>query len=215
MTTPEWQVNPGRYISVTPGGAYFAVESREPDLYRRVLLSLMQTTVTPMLDESIACSLTGLPVNEAMDVLARLEAAQLIRGNAQAEELPQGQLDEILPGLLARLSDRGAALLTDLRRGFFLDYTGYTQRQAEALAVFASGMLAVYRKHSDVLSGELDMASRGLAIVDPAGNSELGVWPLFVGEDEFALIVPGLVQLSNQAFRQLVWLMVQRYGNHN
>lgn len=215
MTITDWEVIADRYVSVTPAGAYYAVESKEPDLYRQVLLNLLQINTTPRLDEAMACRLSGLAAPEAMQVFARLEAAQLVRGNAVPEDLPQGQLEAILPPLLARLSDRGNALLTDLQRGFFLDYTGYSQTQAEDLAVFASGLLRVYERHSGTLREDLGIASRGLAIVDPGGNSELGVWPLYVGDNEFALIVPGIVQLTHQAFRQVVWLLVQRYGNNN
>ena len=50
------------------------------------------------------------------------------------------------------------------------------------------------------------------ALVDMAGNSKVGFWPLFVGENRFVIALGGLPALQHPAMVELVWSLVNRYG---
>jgi len=44
------------------------------------------------------------------------------------------------------------------------------------------------------------------------GNSQVGFWPIFVGEHRFGLVIGGLPQLNQAALISLVWALMMRYG---
>ncbi|MCB1013508.1 MAG: hypothetical protein KDB10_00110, partial [Acidimicrobiales bacterium] len=50
------------------------------------------------------------------------------------------------------------------------------------------------------------------ALVDGAGNSQVGFWPLHIGEERFVLSVVGIPRLHQQAFTDLIWVLMLRYG---
>ena len=51
-----------------------------------------------------------------------------------------------------------------------------------------------------------------IRIVDMAGNSRVGFWPLFVGDHRFVLALGGLPALNHPALVELVWSLTVRYG---
>jgi hypothetical protein len=50
------------------------------------------------------------------------------------------------------------------------------------------------------------------ALVDAAGNGQVGFWPLFIGEQRFVLVVSDFPYLNQQALTTLVWALSIRYG---
>ena len=55
-------------------------------------------------------------------------------------------------------------------------------------------------------------ATGAWALVDMAGNSRVGFWPLFIGDHRFVLALGGLPALNHPALVELVWSLTFRYG---
>ena len=193
----------GRYASVTPAGCYHVVEGGAPTAARDALTALLRTAETPALD-----TLDGGVASE----LRGLVDAGLVALREEVERLPSGTIAELLPSVLPALSERGRVVLTESGQGFFLDYVGVGRDEAEEIAVLASGLRATADRSSVLLGDALDVHSRAFAVVDPAGNSEIGFWPLRVGDNEFTLTILGIPRFNSPQFRLLVWALVERYG---
>ena len=193
----------GRYASVTPAGCYHVVEGGAPTAAREALTALLRTAETPALD-----ALDGGVAGE----LRGLVDAGLVALREEVERLPSGTIAELLPSVLPALSERGRVVLTESGQGFFLDYVGVGREEAEEIAVLASGLRATADRSSVLLGDALDVHSRAFAVVDPAGNSEIGFWPLRIGDNEFTLTILGIPRFNSPQFRLLVWALVERYG---
>ena len=63
-----------------------------------------------------------------------------------------------------------------------------------------------------LLHGNMRLRSDGWGMVNAAGCSEVGFWPLYFGDDYFILIVSGMPRFNQEAFTTLVWALGVRYG---
>ena len=194
----------GRYASVTPAGCYHVVEGGAPTAAREALTARCcappRRRRSTRSDGGVASELRGL-----VD-------AGLVALREEVERLPSGTIAELLPSVLPALSERGRVVLTESGQGFFLDYVGVGREEAEEIAVLASGLRATADRSSVLLGDALDVHSRAFAVVDPAGNSEIGFWPLRIGDNEFTLTILGIPRFNSPQFRLLVWALVERYG---
>ena len=59
-------------------------------------------------------------------------------------------------------------------------------------------------------SGVMVLSPAAWAMVDAAGNSQIGVWPVFIGATRFALLVAGRPLFSKTAFVDLIRTLVRR-----
>jgi len=192
-----------RFASVTPAGCYHAIEGRETTPVRTALLALLGDGGTPALDT------LDVTVRSHLDALVAAGFVALVE---RAEILPPGNLAELLPSVLPALSERGRVVLTESRQGLFLDYVGVDGDEAEEVAVLASGLRATADRATKLLGDRLGVHSRAFGIVDPAGNSEIGFWPLHIGHNVFTLTILGIPRFNSPQFRLLVWALVERYG---
>ena len=64
-----------------------------------------------------------------------------------------------------------------------------------------------------LLHGNMRLRSDGWGMVNAAGCSEVGFWPLYFGDDYFILIVSGMPRFNQEAFTTLVWALGVRYGH--
>ena len=189
------------FLRTTPAGCYYAVEGGESTLERASLLALLRRPDTPSADDPAV-----------LGIAPRLVGAGFVERIDSPDALPDGALSERLPTLLPVLSDSGSAVLTETRQGLFLDYAGVSREEAEELAALAADLGSLSVRRATPLSERLGVRSRALAIVDPGGCSEVGFWPLHVADNVFTLTILGIPLLNNPAFRTLVWMLVERYG---
>jgi len=200
------------YMGVTPGGSFYTVQSDTNEFGRDFLHRLLTVDETPAFNLEIAQSLSGLnDETETLEFVHLLQDAGFIYGQQQQESAPDGNLEDLLPSLLQRLSDDGRAVLAE-GQGLYLGSSGFPHEAAEELAALSASLTAIYRRHKDVLKGNLGYRQRAWGLIDAAGNSEIGFWPLYIGQDRFTLIVGGMPQLNQPAFTQLVWALERRYG---
>ncbi len=212
MTDHVFSVQPEQNIQLTPAGSFYAIQSPESNTYRKVLLRLMQNKKSLLFSKELATRYTGLDTNKALEVIHNMEKAGFISASANSQLMPDQKMDTFLPQVLPQLSDQKRIILCDSSRGFFLDYNKFSLTEAEELAVLSSSLRALYEKNADLIENKLSIKQSAFGIIDPAGHSELGFWPLFIGNNIFSLVISGLPQFNSLAFKQLIWVLIQRYG---
>jgi hypothetical protein len=208
----EYQLITKLYIAVSPAGAYHAVSEASDDPSRKLLRALLRLKTTPPL------TLDGLQrwsdmedEHGSMELLYHAQNLGWVEGLEESRHAPAGALEDIVPDLLPVLSNSGKALLAD-GQGFYVSSQGFTHEAAEELSALSADIASLHDRHRGLLKHNLGMASSAWALIDAAGNSQVGFWPLFVGDQRFVLVVGGIPHFNQPALTQLVWALSTRYG---
>jgi hypothetical protein len=184
----------GLYLYPTPAGAYYAVCSNDADKPKQFLRQLLLQPVTPALNLENLSHLTGVADPEkCLELLYHCQKLNWVQGLTAPEEFPADLLENILPGLLSKMSESGKVLLADMQ-GFYLASHGFPHEVAEEL------------------SG-LGVASQAWGILDVFGNSQIGFWPLFVGKNRFVIVISGVPHFNQPEFVKLIWALSKRYAS--
>jgi hypothetical protein len=208
----EYILSENLYLSATPGGAYYAVQDNASEPGRNFLHQLLKEPQTPLFNADVACRLSGLNKKRALEFVHWLQEAGLISGHEQPEAAADATLEQALPELLRSLSDEGKAVLAE-SQGLYLGSAGFPHEAAEELAALSANLSEVYNRHKELLSGNLGYRQRAWGLVGASGNSEVGFWPVYIEQNRFTLIIEGVPQLNQPAFRNLIWALEIRYGN--
>lgn len=195
----------GNFLAVTPAGAFHAIASGGAQPARTLLLHLLAR------DSSLSDTEAGGLTADA-GLLARLLDIGWLARRPLAESAPLSSLESLLPELLPSLSDQGRALLAD-HQGLQIGYGGFGETEAQELAALSADALALARRCQVLLPELASRLPAAWALVDAAGNSQLGVWPLFLPQRVFALVIQGRPLFTRAAFPTLVWTLVRRYGD--
>ena len=207
----EYILHEELYMAPTPAGAYYCCASPQKNPGRDLLQHLLQLDETPRLSSARLVEWTGAGEKEAHRLLYHLESQSLIQGLERPRTCPSGSLEEVLPGLLPALSDDGKSLLAD-DQGFYVASSGFPHEAAEELAALSADLGILHRRHTQLLANNLGYRANAWTLGDAAGNSEIGFWPLFIGQQRFSLVIEGIPRLDRQAFTQLAWTLGVRYG---
>ncbi|SRR5690554_1537128 len=211
VTIGDMSLNASSYIDATPAGAFYAVQSADKDGPCKYLLFLLAQKQTPLFEQK---HLSYLHSDEqsAMQILYRMQQLGYIQLLDQAEEADQGPLEDVLPGLLAKLSQQGKALLAD-EQGLYLAMSGYAHESAEELSALSAGLHEVHERHQALLRNNIGIKSAAFGVVDAAGNSEIGFWPLYFSRTRFSLVIEGLPRFNSQEFTRIINYLAIRYSN--
>lgn len=207
------EIVPGQYLSLSPYGAYYLAGESGQNALRRILLAILAEAKSPELSLESACRWAGTDNAEAaLDALSRLQSMTMLQATAKPLAAPEGALEQILPPLLAALSASGQALLADAQQGFYLASAGFRHEVTEELAALSADIATLHDRHAGLLANNLRLSGSSWGLLDPAGASQLGVWPLYIGDHRFALAIAGQPRLAQPAFAQLVWALARRYA---
>lgn len=187
------------FLQPTPAGAYFAAAEQAQDRLRGFLRLLFAQPTTPGWRD------------EDDGFVQRLATIGWVQYLDAPRSALRGPLESVLPPLLQPLAASGCALLADAH-GFHLASTGFSQPQAEALAALSADLATLHLRHRRALNQELRLYGSAWSIPDAAGHSQLGFWPLYVGNHRFVLILAGVPHLNQPELVDAVWLLYQRYG---
>lgn len=200
-----------RYVYPTPGGAFHAVSTPNRTAAQRLLANLLSEPTTPLLTLAGLRSWSALDDDEnALDLLYRAQDMRWLQGLDTARDCPTGALEDLLPPLLAKLGSQGKAVLAD-RHGNCLSGAGYTHEVAGELSALSAELADLHEHRSGRLLNAVGINSGAWGLLDAAGGSRLGFWPLYIGHQRFALAIAGLPRLNQSAFVNLVWLLSLRY----
>jgi hypothetical protein len=134
-----------------------------------------------------------------------------VQGLDKERSYPSDPLEDILPGLLMKMSESDKVLLVD-DQGFYLAGHGFSHEAAEEMAVLSAELSIIYSRRTGVLMNSLGIASQSWALVDVFGNSQIGFWPFFIGINPFILIISGVPHFNQPEFVDLVWALFKRYA---
>lgn len=207
----EFKIVSGLYLAPTPAGAYDAVSGRPLDRSQRLVLNTMRGRESPALTAENLVRMSGLPEDEALAHLYRMQSLNLVQGLEAPRRLPDDNLETALPRVLADIAGANRALLAD-EQGFYLASHGFHHETAEELAGLSADIGSLHVRHQGLIAGNLSLRTAAWALINAGGNSEIGFWPLIVGETRFVLILTGLPHLNRPATVDLIWMLVQRYG---
>ena len=207
----DYELVSGIYLAPSPAGAYYAASSTAEDPSRRVLLGLMAMEASPALTLENLRGLTGLNAESSLELLYRMQSQHLIQGLGEPRQMIAGSLETVMPGILADLARRNKALLADAQ-GFYLASHGFHHETAEELAGLSADLGNLHQRHQGLISGNLALQTSAWALINAGGNSDIGFWPLYIGQHRFVLILTGLPNLNQAATVDLVWALTKRYG---
>lgn len=210
---PEYKLSDEFFIYPTPAGAYYAVVSGEKDNLRIFLLKLMQLPETPKLTEELIINISGLDKEESLELLYQLQSLGLVQGLKQPLLVSNAALENILPEMLKELSGDMKSLLTD-DQGFYMATYGFHHEAAEELAALAVELSKLQGRYSGLLKGNLNLQSAAFGLINTGGQSNIGFWPIFVGEQRFALVLGGIPYLNKNVIVELIWVLVNRYHSN-
>lgn len=201
-----------KYIMLTPAGAFAITNQEEGGAGFQLLLNILSEPTTPLLAVDTLKRLSGLEAGEALSLLAKLQSSALVQTLDEPISCSNEPLERLLPQLISALSDKQITLLAD-PQGFYMANSGFEQREGEELAAISATLATISKRHSKLFNDSLAVPSRAWALADPAGNSELGFWPLFVGQHRFSLVIAGKPCFNQTAFVELIWALTSRYAN--
>ncbi|MBK1674167.1 hypothetical protein CKO35_12805 [Ectothiorhodospira shaposhnikovii] len=200
------------YILPTPAGAFYSVAGPEQDAPRLLLRRMLSGEMSPRLSLPELMRWTGTgTAEEALEMLYYVQSLGWVEGFATARQAPQGALESVLPGLLAPLSDNGKVLLAD-PQGFHVASVGFNHETTVELSAASADLATLYERHSGLLRHNMGLGTGAWALVDAAGNSRVGFWPLHIADQRFVLVIVGVPRLNQQALTELVWALLKRYA---
>jgi hypothetical protein len=207
----EFKLIEGLYLYPTPAGAYHAISAMEPGKSRRFLHSLLQQQQTPPLNVEQLIKLMGSDDEQkALQLLHHCQKLGWVQGVDSVIESPQGALEDMLPDLLARISENGKVLLAD-EQGFYLASSGFPHEVAEELSALSAELATLHQRRSGLLINNMGISSHAWGIVDAFGNSQIGFWPVFVGSHRFVIAIAGMPHFNQAEFVTLIWALSIRY----
>ncbi len=200
------------YLSPTPAGAYYCMSGNEKEISRKILQSLLLLPSTQLINNETLEGMFSVPLDTSLQTLHHLEKLGWIEQRSTREIVPEGKLESILPDILTDLSGENKALLAD-SEGFYLSSAGYLHESAEEISALSADLVSLYERHKGLLKSNLKLASKNWGLLDAAGYSQLGFWPLQVGSEIFSLVISGQPRFQQQNYLRLAWILHTRYGN--
>ena len=202
-----------KYILPTPAGAYYCISSRETEPAKQFLQRLMTEKETMQLDaETLGHLFKDETINQ-QQLLQHIDKLKWLQGFDQTIQILPGTIEQALPDILQPLSSDGKALLAD-DQGLYLASTGFTHEAAEELSALSGDLSSLYVRHQGIIKGNLNIKSSAFSIVDAAGYSQLGFWPIYIGELMFVLVISGAPRFDQVAFVNLIWSLHKRYFDY-
>ncbi|MEQ1529190.1 MAG: hypothetical protein ABL925_07730 [Methylococcales bacterium] len=211
----QYLLNQDLYTYPTPAGAYYAVCSRDIDKSRQFLRNLLFQPRTPTLTIDNLQQLMGQQDQQkCLELLHHCQKLGWLQGLQQAQNYPDGALEEVLPDLLNSLSENGKVLLAD-QQGFYLASQGFPHEVAEELSALSAEIATIQERRSGLLLNNMGLGSHAWAVVDVFGNSQVGFWPLFIGNNRFVVAMSGIPHFNQPQFVSLAWALANRYATEN
>lgn len=208
----QFEIIDDQYLMPTPAGAFHAVASNGNDLARELIFRILDYSQSPVFKiEQVRKWIKTQTDEQALGLIYHMQTTGLIQGLSTPQHLPHGSLEEVLPDLIQQLSFDNKALLAD-SQGFYIANHGYTHEAAEELSALSADIGSMHKRHAGLLNHNLKLQSSAWAIVDASGNSQIGFWPLYIGEQRFVLAINGLPQFNQQAFIHMTWVLSKRYA---
>lgn len=208
------QLNTKLYAVPTPAGAFYATASETSSKQRDFLYQLIVHNHEQKISGALLKEWGGKEnIKSTVKIFYRLQQLGYITGTSeQPSSIPDGTLSDILTEMVAPLSINNKVVLSD-SNGLYMVSSGYPHEVAEQLAALSVDLYGLYERHQKLLLNNLNIVTKGMAMVAPDGYSQLGVWPIHIGHNIFFLILGGAPQMQDYAFTDLVKFLATKYKN--
>ena len=208
----KYKLNQDLYISPTPAGAYYCISGPEQNPSRQLLQGLFKQRSTPPFSlESIKKWFLATNNDKLLDLLYHAQNIGWIEGLDEPKEAPEETLEELFPQSLPSLSGSDKVLLAD-SHGFCISSHGFPHETAEELSGLSAELASLHERRQGVLENNLGLNTSAWGLVDAAGNSQAGFWPMYIGEQRFVLVIGGVPYLNQPELTTIVWALTTRYG---
>jgi len=202
------------YIYLTPAGCYYAVSTREKDSTRKFLQALLGKTKTPKLNiENLQELMANNDPDKCIALLHKCQQLGWVQGIKEEREAPSGPMENLLPELLGKISGDGKILLAD-DQGFYLASKGFPHEVAEEISALSAELYVIHERRAGLLMKNMGLHSHAWAVVNASGNSQLGFWPLFIGNTKFVIALSGIPHFKQNEFISLIWMLSVRYAKN-
>jgi len=202
------------YIYLTPAGCYYAVSAADKDPIRQFLLTLLGKDKTPLLNiENLQELMSIGDADKCIALLQKCQQLGWVQGMKEERKVPSGSMEELLPELLSKVSEEGKILIAD-DQGFYLACNGFPHEVAEEISALTAELAVIHERRAGLLIKNLGLHSHAWAIVNASGNSQLGFWPLYIGNTQFVIVLSGIPHFRQNEFVSLVWALSVRYANN-
>ncbi len=200
------------FLYPSPTGAYFATSDQEENKSRRFLQNLLREKQTPALTIPELIRLTELADEEkTLELLYHCQELGWIQGLKEPLTAPDESLEKYLSPLLPCFSSQEKVLLAD-EQGFYLACEGFSHEAAEELSALSAELAILHHRRAGLLKNNLGLNNQAWALVNVHGDSQLGFWPIFIGQYRFILVIAGIPYFNKAEFIDLVWALSIRYG---
>ncbi len=206
-------LNQDLFLYPTPAGAYFAVCSKAKDDARQFLNNILFQPATLTLTLENLQRLTGNDnPHTCYELLHHCQEMNWVQGLNAERQYPSDLLENILPDLLNPMSESGQVILADMQ-GFYLASHGFNHELAEELSALSAELATVHERRPASIMKAMGISSHAWAMIDVFGNSQIGFWPLFIGDNRFVLVISGVPHFNQPEFVELVWALSKRYAD--
>ena len=207
-----------RYLLPTPAGAFHAA-SVAPDLpgtrLRSFITALLQDEKTPRISKEGICRWSGIENEDAaLEFFWRMQELGWVQALDTPRAAPAGKIEDILGALLPNLTHGGKALLADAH-GFYLSSHRFSHEVAEELSALSADLASLHQRRSGSLNSNLGLSGGAWGLLDAAGQSQVGFWPIHAANARFVLIVSGMPTFNQPEMVDLVWVLHRRYTEFN
>lgn len=199
-----------QYVLPTPAGAYACIVSEGNEAAKLFMQQLMNGSESRLFDKQLLDKYLAVDAKEQEDILFHMQKLKWIQGFEKIQYAVSGAIEDVFPDILQKLSSEGKALLAD-DQGFYLAGAGFKHEACEELSALSGDLSSLYARHQGIVKKNLNINSAAFALVDAAGYSQLGFWPLYVGDLQFMLVISGVPRFDQNAFVNLIWSLHQRY----
>ncbi len=199
------------YLLPTPAGAFFAVSESTDSPLRRFLLALISRK-----------GKTAIAANELKEFSARDSSEDAREYVRELQEkgwlevlhgplnIPEYSMEYGLPRLLPALSEEGKVLLADTQ-GFGLFSHGFSADCAEELAALSADLANLHERRGAFLRNNLQLTGSAWALIGAGGHSQIGFWPLYIGNERLVLVIAGAPALNQPQLVDFVLLLHRRF----
>lgn len=207
----KYEVDHSKFLKVTSAGAYYCMASSENDFVREFIGDQLTQEKLPVFSQE---NIDNWFKDDDLNSMETLSHMQNINWLASADEqalCSKGKLEDILPEILPSLSSHKKVILAD-SHGFYLCSSGFPHESAEEISALSADLISLHERHKGALNGNLKLTSSNWGVIDAAGHSQLGFWPLHVGKEVFSLVIGGQALLHKPSYFDLAWLLHTRYA---
>lgn len=207
-----YSLNSDLYLLPTPAGAFNAVSGPANNRLARFLVELIRNAAQEKTSDANLRTWSGLDSDdEARDFLWRTQKLGWVQALSAAPNISDAPLEQFLPELLPHLGMDRKVLLADTQ-GFYLYSHGFPHEVAEELSALSADLANLHQRRSGSLNRNLGLSGSAWALTNAAGYSQLGFWPLHVGNERFVLAIAGQPAFNRPQLVELVVHLYRRFA---